>query len=147
MTARAGALGVALLAASALTPAPALAHGLVSRADLPIPKWLFGWAAAIVLIVSFVALAVLWPAPRLESEGWRPLPWRAGRAIASVSVQAACGAIGAFLLGVVVWTGLEGEQVATANLAPTFVYVVFWVGVVFVSVLLGDVFRAFNPWL
>ena len=52
-----------------------IAHGLVGRSDLPIPEWLFGWAAAIVLIVSFVALAVLWPEPKLEGErgGWRRL--------------------------------------------------------------------------
>jgi len=37
-----------------------LAHGLVGRTDLPIPKWLFGWAAAVVLVLSFAALAVLW---------------------------------------------------------------------------------------
>ena len=42
-----------------------LAHGLVQRADLPLPEWLFGYAAAAVLIVSFVALAILWPQPRL----------------------------------------------------------------------------------
>ena len=29
---------------------------------------------------------------------------------------------------------------------PTFVFVVFWVGLVPLSVVLGDVFRAFNPW-
>ena len=57
-----------------------------------------------------------------------------------------CGAIGFFLLGVVVWTGLPGVQCPTANFAPTFVYVIFWVGLVPVSVLFGDVFRAFNPW-
>ena len=45
-----------------------IAHGLVGRSDLPIPEWLFGWAAAIVLIVSFVALAVLWPEPKLEGD-------------------------------------------------------------------------------
>ena len=32
-----------------------IAHGLVVRSDLPIPEWLFGWAAAMVLVVSFVA--------------------------------------------------------------------------------------------
>ena len=53
-----------------------IAHGLVSRSDLPIPEWLFGWAAAMVLVVSFVALAVLWPEPRLQEERWRPLPRR-----------------------------------------------------------------------
>ncbi len=51
-----------------------LAHGIVGRADLPIPEWLFGWAAAMVLVISFVALAVLWPRPRLQDEDFRPLP-------------------------------------------------------------------------
>ena len=32
------------------------------------------------------------------------------------------------------------------NIAPTFVYVVFWVGLVPASVLFGNVFYAFNPW-
>jgi len=54
-------LAAGLAAAGAAFPAAASAHGLVGRADLPIPPWLFGWAAAVVLIVSFLALAVLWP--------------------------------------------------------------------------------------
>ena len=63
------------------------AGGLLGRADLPIPEWLFGWAAAVVLIVSFVALAVLWPEPRLEGDRWRPLPGSVGKAIASRPVD------------------------------------------------------------
>lgn len=136
----------ALLVAAVLPSAPASAHGLVGRSDLPIPEWLFGWAAAVVLGISFVLLAVLWPEPRLERGGWRPLPAGVGRVLASRPVEILCGVVGAFLLGVVVWSGLSGEQVATANFAPTFVYVVFWLGLVPLSVLLGDVFRAFNPW-
>jgi hypothetical protein len=122
------------------------AHGLVSRADLPIPEWLFGWAAAMVLVVSFVALAVLWPAPKLQREHWRPLPGGVGRVLASRPVEIACGAIGVFLLGVIVYTGLRGTQSPTANFAPTFVYVAFWLALVPLSVLFGDVFKAFNPW-
>jgi hypothetical protein len=123
-----------------------IAHGLVVRSDLPIPEWLFGWGAAIVLLVSFAGLAVLWPEPRLQQERWRPLPGVAGKVIASRPVEVVCGAIGVFLLGVVVYSGLHGSQTATNNFAPTFVYVIFWVGLVAASVLLGDVFRAFNPW-
>ncbi len=45
-----------------------LAHGVpLGREDLPIPRWLFLWAACTVLVASFVALAVLWPRPRLEA--------------------------------------------------------------------------------
>jgi hypothetical protein len=143
---RAAVASLPLLAAAVLWPASAAAHGLVGRTDLPIPEWLFAWAAAVVLVISFVALAVLWPQPRLERDGWRPLPGGSGRALASRPVEIACGAAGVFLLGVVVWSGLAGTQTATANLAPTFVYVVFWLGLVPLSVLFGDIFRAFNPW-
>ena len=57
-----------------------------------------------------------------------------------------CGAIGVFLLGVVVYAGLRGAQSPTANFAPTFVYVIFWLALLPASILLGDVFKAFNPW-
>jgi hypothetical protein len=123
-----------------------LAHGLVQRASLPIPEWLFGWAAAAVLCVSFVALAVLWPRPRLEHPGWRPLPWGLGRFLGSRAVEIACGALGVAVLVLVLVTGYAGPDTPLDNFAPTFVFIVFWVGLVFVSVLLGDVFRAFNPW-
>ena len=123
-----------------------LAHGLVARSDLPIPEWLFGWAAAMVLVVSFVALAVLWPQPKLEDEGWRPLPGALGRVPASRPVEILCGAIGVLLFGLVIYAGLRGEQSPTANLAPIFIYVIFWLALVPASVLLGDVFKAFNPW-
>jgi hypothetical protein len=99
-----------------------------------------------VLAISFVALAALWPEPRLERDSWRPLPRGVGRALASRPAEIACGAIGLFLLGVVVWSGLSGVQTAAVNFAPTFVYVIFWLGLIPASVLLGDVFRAFNPW-
>ncbi len=123
-----------------------IGHGISVRSDLPIPEWLFGWAAAMVLVVSFVALAVLWPNPRLQEHGWRPLPGGIGRFLASRPVEILCGAIGVFLFGLVVYSGLRGVDVPLANFASLFVYVAFWVGLVPLSVLFGDVFRAFNPW-
>jgi hypothetical protein len=130
---------VALSIALAL-PASALAHGLVGKQDLPIPRWLFAWAAAAVLVVSFVALAVLWPRPRLE--GARE------RAVLKVpaALEVLCGALGVAAFVITVWAGFAGSQTATANLAPTVIYVVFWVAIPFATLLLGDVFAAFNPW-
>ena len=139
-------LPAAALCAAALSfPAAAHAHGLAQRADLPIPEWLFGWAAAIVLVVSFAALAVLWPKPRLEhSDAWRPLP--GGRAFGSRAVEIVCGAIGVALLVITVWAAFAGADFARQNFAAPFVLIVFWVGFAFVNLLLGDVYRAFNPW-
>ena len=142
----AGAAAAVAVGIALVSPAGADAHGLVQRANLPIPEWLFGWAAAIVLLVSFVALAVLWPKPKLERVRWRPLPGRLGRALGSRPVEIACGVIGAGLLALVVAAGYVGSESALNNFAPTFVLITFWVGVAFASALLGDIFRAFNPW-
>ena len=122
------------------------AHGLVQRSSLPIPEWLFGWAAAAVLCVSFVALAALWPRPRLEHTGWRPLPGGIGRVLGSRTVEVICGALGVLLLAFVLVSGYDGPDTPLDNFAPTFVFIIFWVGLVFASVLFGDLFRAFNPW-
>jgi hypothetical protein len=132
--------GLALLAIALLVPGAALAHGIVGKTDLPIPRWLFAWAAAVVLVISFVALATLWPKPRLEAITEREL-FHVPRVLEPI-----CGAIGIAIFGVVVYAGLEGAPEATANLAPTFIYVIFWVGLAFASLLFGDLFRVFNPW-
>jgi hypothetical protein len=112
----------------------------VGRTDLPIPEWLFGWGAAVVLVVSFVALAVLWPRPRLEHARER----RVLRVPAWVEIP--FGLLGVALFVLVVYAGLAGEQVDTTNILPTFVYVAFWVGLLPLQVLLGDVFALLNPW-
>jgi hypothetical protein len=128
------------LGALAMVPQAALAHGLVGREDLPIPKWLFGWGATVVLVVSFVGLAILWPKPRLEQPAER-------RALALPRIlDPICGAIGVAIFGVVVYAGFAGTQAAATNIAPTFVFVFFWVGIPVLSLLFGDVFKAFNPW-
>jgi len=123
-----------------------LAHGLVQRSSLPIPEIFFAWAAAIVLVVSFLALAALWPGPRLQSAGWRPLPGGVGRALGSRPVQVLCGAVGIAVLVLVIVAGYTGPPEPLDNLAPTFILIVFWVGMAFVSTLFGDIFAAFSPW-
>jgi hypothetical protein len=123
-----------------LYPASASAHGIVGKADLPIPPWLFSWAAAVVLVVSFVALASLWTRPRLQQEHRRAL-FALPRA-----VDVLANVVGVGLFAVVVYSGFAGAQVWSVNFSVTFIYVVFWVGMPVLSVLCGDVFRAFSPW-
>ncbi len=132
---------IALLATGLALPAAALAHGIGGKTDLPVPRWLFAWAAAVVLVVSFVALATLWPKPRLEHARSRVL------AQLPRMLEPLCGVIGFALFAIVLYAGFAGEQeLPTANLEPTFIYVIFWVGLPLLSLLFDDVFRAFNPW-
>ena len=123
-----------------------LAHALEGKQDLPIPEWLFAWGASLVLIVSFVGLSILWREPRFEAVRWRALGEGLSRTLVSRGAEIAAGAIGVFLLGVTVWAGLYGTEAPDRNFSVTFVFVTVWLGFVVFSVLLGDVFRAFNPW-
>ncbi|HSI79068.1 MAG TPA: fenitrothion hydrolase [Solirubrobacterales bacterium] len=123
-----------------------LAHALGAREDLPIPDWLFAWGAAVVLIVSFVAFSLAWHRARLESDGWRPVAPSLSRIVVNPVTEVLAGLVGVFLLGVVVWSGLNGTDDPTRNFAVTFVFVTVWLGMVALSLVFGDVFRAFNPW-
>jgi hypothetical protein len=135
------ALAAAFCCAGAAVPDAASAHGISGLTSLPVPAWLFAWAASIVLVVSFILLSALWSSPRLQDGGARRVcAWPA-----CLSVPA--GAIGLALFALVVYAGYEGVPYYTSNIDPTFIFVTFWVGVPVVSVLLGNWFRAFNPWL
>jgi hypothetical protein len=129
-----------LLIVALLFPAQAIAHGIVGKADLPIPVWLFSWAAAIVLVVSFVALSTLWMRPQLQEQHRR----RVARVPQAFEWLAGAFGVGLFVL--VLYSGFAGTQAFVANFSVTFIYVIFWVGVPVLSVLLGDVFSALNPW-
>jgi hypothetical protein len=135
----AAAASAAVLALLAL-PAGASAHGIAQRADLPIPEWLFAWGAALVLLASFAALAVLWPRPVLAGLGERHL------VTVPRALEVLAGLLGIGAFGAVVYAGLAGNQTATANLAPTAIFVLFWVGIPVASVLVGDVWAAVSPW-
>src|SRR4051794_19870393 len=72
-------------------PVVLFAHGIVGRADLPIPVSGFIVAAAAVLVISFVALAGGWSQPRLEQHDERrllPIP---------LAVEVLLGALGLFV--------------------------------------------------
>jgi hypothetical protein len=129
-----------------VAPLEVVGHALVGRQDLPIPEWLFAWAASFVLIVSFFALSFAWHTSRFEETRWRPVRPAISRALVNRGVQALCGAIGVFLLGVTIWSGLKGTEAPDRNFSVTFAFVTVWLGFVVVSVFFGDLFRAFNPW-
>ncbi|MGB0872372.1 MAG: fenitrothion hydrolase [Solirubrobacterales bacterium] len=118
-----------------------LAHGLGERADLPLPGWLFAWAAAAVLAISFFAFAAMWQTPKLETA----TPTQRFR-IPGFLVPL-CGLVGVAVLAFLVYAGFAGDQDPSTNIVPTFVYVYAWSVLPIASALFGDVFRAFNPWL
>lgn len=124
-----------------------LAHGIGSVRDLPVPTTFFYTTAAIVLVVSFAALGALWQRPLLErqAEG-RRLPTSLEALLLSRTLRVVVQAVAVGLFALTFASALVGTTVELRNWAPTFVYVVFWVGVPVASVLLGNVWRVLSPW-
>ncbi len=134
-----------LLAAALVAPATAAAHGIQGRAeDLPIPIRAFYWAAAIVLVVSFVGLAIGWKRPLLAALlARRARPVTLGPIARGLLVAGRVASVALLLL--VVATGLFGTDDLNANFAPIWVFVVWWIGIAVLAATVGDWWRAVHP--
>ena len=101
-----------------------------------------------MLVLSFLALGVLWKRPQLEPRAQgRPLTRWLDRVLGSEALRVLGGGVSAGLLVLVFLAALLGEPSSAENLSPTFVLVIFWLGLVPLQVVLGDVWRILNPWL
>lgn len=123
-----------------------LAHGIGSRADLPLPFLAAVVGAAVVLVVTFALLGLLWRTPRLDGgDAGRPLPAPVARLLDSRGLRIAVAGVGLLFA---VWTLtalLLGPQDAR-NATPFVVYVLLWVGLVPLSLVLGPAtWRRLNP--
>ena len=131
---------------------PAYAHGFGETYDLPLPLWLYLWGAGATVLVSFVPISLLsgrdarsnrtYSYPRFDLLrigalrmllDARPLIF----GLRAVSV--------ALFLSVVL-SGLLGAQSVAYNLAPTFVWILWWVGLSFFTAFVGNVWPLLSPW-
>jgi len=123
-----------------------LAHGVGARADLPVPLSLALYAAGLAVLVSFLALVLLWRTSKLRGDAaGRPLPGVVQAVVDAPVVRWALRLVVLAVTLLVVVVALVGPANANANLAPYALYVTFWVGLVLVSLVLGPVWRVVNP--
>jgi hypothetical protein len=132
------------MSATAAVPA----HGVGSRQDLPLPFELLVIGAALALLISFVALGVLWKKPRLRPSQGRLLPAPVALALDSPFVRGLFATLSVALTGWTLLALVAGRDNAN-NPVPYVVYVWLWVGLAFLSLFFGPVWRVLNPvrWL
>ncbi len=145
---RAAAVLSGAAALSVLAAPPVEAHAFGARYDLPLPLrfYLIGAGAAVAL--SFVVMACAFRA----EDARRPARWtdlaESGslRVLLHPATIAAVKAVSVALLVLIVAAGLFGTAETTGNFAPTFVWIVWWVGLAYVAALVGNPWPAINPW-
>ncbi|WP_242427173.1 MULTISPECIES: hypothetical protein [unclassified Streptomyces] len=134
----------------AQTPAPTLgtplAHGVGSQHDLPLSPFYAYAGAFAALLISFLALGLLWSTSRFRGDrSGRPLPAALQRVADAPATRTALRLLGAAGALVVLLHLLLGPDDPDRNPAPGALYVLLWVGLVPASLLLGPVWRLLNP--
>ena len=134
----------ALLVASA---APAHAHGFGQRYDLPIPLSLYLWATAAAIVLSFVVTALfVRRAPANDAYPQLVLARPLARFVADPRLAGLLSLVSAILFVTAIAAGFWGNQDPYRNIAPTLIWIIGWVGLVYVSAFVGDLWRPINPW-
>ncbi len=138
----------AAIAAVWLWNGPALAHAFGQRYDLPLPLSLYVGGAGATVALSFVVMALF----VREGRAGRA-PWRldlansfAGRLFTHLWVIAALQALSVAIFLLVLLAASFGEANRTRNWVPAFMWVIWWIGFVFLRVRGRASCRLFPPW-
>jgi hypothetical protein len=118
-------------------------HGIASRHDLPLPFSFVVIGAVLALLISFAILIFAWRQPRFERVGGRPMHGLTAVVDNPVVLLIAR----ALVVATYAWAGLAmlaGQDLLT-NPIFGFVFVWMWVGLVPISLLLGQFWRSTNP--
>lgn len=99
--------------------------------------------AAAALLISFAGLALFWRSARLEGGGTGRVVLKPGPLERSLLL--AGRAIGLVLFLLLFIAAAFGDPDTVENIAPVFVYVIFWLGMTLIGALVGDLWRVVNP--
>ena len=127
---------------------PALAHGFGERYDLPIPLTFFMAGAAAAVAFSFVVIGLFGQrhAGELSYPRYNLLRVpRLGAVLTSRLWIVPVRGLAAGLFVLVLVTALFGTDKPIENLSPTFVWIIWWVGMGYVTALVGNLWAVVNP--
>ncbi len=137
-----------LLLMGTLAAGPAMAHAFGQRYDLPLPLSFYLTGAGAVVALSFLVAALFL---QHASADRGPASWNLGgtalgRLFSHPLLVTLLKLLALAIFLLVIAAGLFGNQSPTKNLAPTMVWVLWWVGMAYIQALVGDFWRVISPW-
>ena len=126
----------------------ARAHAFGQRYDLPLPLnfYLSGAGAAVAL--SFLMMVLFFRTHNPKGYQAEPNLLDLGffRSFLHPIVIRPLEFFSVSLFCLIIFGGLMGSQVSTKNIAPTMVWVIWWVGFSYFIALVGNLWPTINPW-
>lgn len=130
-----------------LSPSPVFAHAFGQQYMLPVPFWLYAYGAAAAVIVSFFIIGffvnekkkdILYPTLNISKS-------KIIRIITNSPVVIGIKVLSILLFILTLITGFFGTSVPVANFNMTFFWIIFILGVTYVSALIGNIYSIINP--
>ena len=137
---------LAFLTCCIFSAKPVWAHGFALRYDLPLPLNLYLVGSGFVVFISFIIMARTRQFGRSINFYRIPLSRFIPDKIFSYAIQILFRYTSVLLLFLIIFSGLFGNQNPLKNIAPVTVWVVWWVGFVYVTALVGNTWPIVNPW-
>ena len=127
---------------------PAQAHAFGARYDLPLPLELYLAGAGGAVALSFVIMALVFRGRPTDADRLRAdlLRYRPIQILFHPAIIGAIQSISVGLFLLVLVTGFFGTQETLENFGPTFIWIIWWVGLAYVAALAGNLWPAINPW-
>ncbi|MGF1609703.1 MAG: hypothetical protein ACFCUQ_09930 [Kiloniellales bacterium] len=127
---------------------PAQAHAFGPRYDLPLPLDLYLAGAGAAVALSFVIMAFVFRGRPTHSGQLRIdlLRFRPLRALLHPLTICGLQCLSLALFVLILIAGFLGTQDTARNIAPTFVWIIWWVGFAYLAALVGNLWPAVNPW-
>ena len=130
------------------SPFPVSAHGFGERYDLPLPLSYFMVGAAATVGLSFLIIGWFFSQSSYAKSYWTLdlFSLKYMKFILNlISFILGFVAVGILVLCIVV--GLWGTQEALESFSPTFVWIIWWVGIGYFVALVGNIWLVINPWM
>ena len=127
-----------------LYPSTAFAHGFGERYDLPLPLNFYLFGGGFTVFVSFIIIASFikkrHPDSILPTYTFLQFSQLTTRRVRNIMQF-----ISLVIFFLIISAGLFGDQNPVENLAPTFTWIIWWVGVTLFTALFGNIWPVINP--
>ena len=129
-----------------ISPTAALAHGFGERYDLPIPLYLYviGGGLTVTISIFFISFML-----KKVDSSFEYTKFNFSTNISeklSFLLVSFVRVISIFVFVICIISGFVGDQQPSNNIFPTFFWIIWWVGIAYISALIFNIHNIVNPW-